>query len=156
VRALLSTGELMLGSPKRNVELTQLLESVLLPFVGPEGASRIVFGGPPLILPEKTAGNLALAMHELATNAIKYGALKSARGKVDVAWSVEPSDDERRVQIDWRETGGEPIAGVPERNGFGSRVIGSALAGERDGTTEILFEHHGLHCRFRFTLAASG
>jgi hypothetical protein len=59
------------------------------------------------------------------------------------------------VQIDWRERGGEPILSEPERTGFGSRVITTALAGERDGASELHFEPGGLHCHFHFTLTDS-
>ena len=155
VRALLSTGELLLGSPQRSVELRQLLDKVLLPFVEPNLSERIVPQGPPILLPERAAGNLALAMHELATNALKYGALKTPLGKIHVTWSVEWLDGERRVQIDWRESGGEAITAKPERRGFGSRVIATALAGEHNGTSEVHFEPDGLHCRFQFTLTNS-
>jgi PAS domain S-box-containing protein len=155
IRALLSTGELLLATPQRNVGLKQLLDRVLLPFVEPEADDRIMLNGLPIIIPERTAGNLALAMHELATNALKYGALKSPQGKVQIAWSSEPGDGGRRVQIDWRESGGEPILSEPERTGFGSRVITTALAGERDGASELHFEPGGLHCHFHFTLTDS-
>jgi PAS domain S-box-containing protein len=155
IRALLSAGELLLATTQHNVELKQLFDRVLLPFADPNAADRIALKGLPIIVPERTAGNLALAMHELATNALKYGALKSPQGKVQVAWSSEPADGGRRVQIDWRESGGEPIAGAPEQTGFGTRVITTALASERDGASELHYERGGLHCHFRFTLVDS-
>jgi len=155
IRALLSTGELLFATPQRSVELKQLLDRIFVPFVEPMAAHRIVLKGLPIIVPERTAGNLALAMHELATNALKYGALKTPQGKVQVAWSSEPADGGRRVQIDWRESGGEPIAGAPEQTGFGTRVITTALASEREGASEMHFERSGLHCHFHFTLTDS-
>ena len=155
IRALLSTGELLFATPQRSVELKQLLDRIFVPFVEPMAAHRIVLKGLPIIVPERTAGNLALAMHELATNALKYGALKTPQGKVQVAWSSEPADGGRRVQIDWRESGGEPISSAPEHTGFGSRVITTALASERDGASEMNFERGGLHCHFHFTLTDS-
>jgi len=151
VRALLSTGELLLETPARSVLLKQLIEKVLLPFVE-TNSERLILEGPTLLLPERTAGNLGLALHELATNALKYGALKSPKGRVHVTWTVEPVEGSRRVAIDWRETGGEPITSAPERSGFGSRVIATALAGDRDGASEVHFERGGLHCHFRLTL----
>jgi PAS domain S-box-containing protein len=152
IRALLSAGELLLATTQRNVELKQLLDKVLLPFADPKAAHRIVLKGLPIILPERTAGNLALAIHELATNALKYGALKSPQGKIQIAWSSEPAEGGRRVRIDWRESGGEPIVSAPDLAGFGSRVIRTALTGERDGASELQFERDGLHCHFEFTL----
>jgi PAS domain S-box-containing protein len=153
VRALLSTGELLLGTPQRNVEMKQLLEKVVFPFVESNLAERVVLQGPSLMLPERTAGNLALALHELATNALKYGTLKAPLGKIFVTWSVEAAAGDRRVEIGWRESGGKPITSEPESSGFGSRVIATALASERDGVSEMHFERDGLRCLFRFTLS---
>src|SRR5579872_590954 len=155
VRALLSTGELLLASPRRNVELKELFEKIILPFVDPKRAERIVLKGPAVVVPERTAGNLALAMHELATNAVKYGALKGPVGKVHVTWSLTPANERSRIEIDWRESGGKTITNKPERSGFGSRVIATALAGETDGASEMHFERDGLHCRLQFTLSDS-
>jgi PAS domain S-box-containing protein len=155
IRALLSAGELLLATPRRNAELRQLLDKILVPFVDSNQAERVVLKGPALTVPERTAANLALAMHELATNAIKYGALKGSTGKVHVTWSLTPSAGKNQVEIDWRESGGDAIAGAPEHKGFGSRVIATALASEADGVSEMTFERDGLHCRFRFTLSDS-
>jgi len=152
VRALLATGELLLASPRRNVELRELLEKLVSPFVDHKGAERIVLKGPAVVVPERTAGNLALATHELATNAVKYGALKGPAGKVHVTWSFAPAKGKSRVEIDWRESGGETITDKPEHSGFGSRVIATALAGETDGVSEMHFARDGLHCRLQFTL----
>ena len=151
VRALLSTGELTLGSPARSVELRQLLEKVLQPFADPDESDRIVFAGPRLVLSEKTAGGLALAFHELATNSLKYGALKAATGHVGVEWAIQPSQGAQRIQIVWKESGGRRIRAKPVREGFGTRVIGQALSRERDARTELHFERGGLRCLFEFT-----
>jgi two-component sensor histidine kinase len=152
VRALLSTGELTLGSPTRTVELYQLLEKVLKPFEDGNGSDRIALVGPRLVLAERTAGSLALAFHELATNSLKYGALKVANGRVGVEWSIQPMEDGgRRVQIVWKETGGKRLKSNPTRSGFGSRVISQAIARERDAKTELRFEPDGLRCWFEFT-----
>jgi PAS domain S-box-containing protein len=146
VRALLSTGELTLGSPTRTVELYQLLEKVLRPFGDANGGDdRIALVGPRLVLAERTAGSLALAFHELATNSLKYGALKVANGRVGVEWSIRAIEDGgRRVQIVWKETGGKRLKSKPTRSGFGSRVISQAIARERDAKTELRFEPDGV------------
>jgi two-component sensor histidine kinase len=154
IRALLSTGELTLGSPARTVELNQLLAKVLEPFVDPKGAKGIAFRGPTLVVSEQTAGGLGLAFHELATNAVKYGALKIPSGRVDIEWSIRSSGGKSSVQIDWKESGGEPVTPNPSRRGFGSRVIGQAVAREPDSRTDLSFEKDGLRCRFEFTMDA--
>jgi PAS domain S-box-containing protein len=154
VNALLSTGELVVTSSTRQADLKKVLEQVLRPFIDPAKAPRITMDGPPLRLPESTAGALALAAHELSTNALKYGALKSTNGTVSIAWSVQPGPDGSRVSIDWRETGGTPPPAKPERQGFGSRIIRAAVSRERNGTCDVAFEPDGLHCHFEFTASS--
>jgi len=154
VNALLSTGELVVGSSTREADLRQVLESVLQPFIDPSTSSPITIDGPPLLLAEQTAGALALATHELATNALKYGALKQPGGKVSVKWSEQPHADGGRVRLEWKETGGPPTSSEPKRQGFGTRVIRAAVSREREGTTDVIFEPDGLLCRFEFITAA--
>jgi PAS domain S-box-containing protein len=149
VRALLSTGELVVTSGTRQADLHQVLENVLRPFIDPSKASPISIDGPPLSLSEYTAGSLALAAHELATNAVKYGALSAAGGTVTIRWSVQSAAGGDRVRLEWREGGGPPPS-KPERQGFGSRVVRSAVSSERQGKTDIAFEPGGLRCRFEF------
>jgi PAS domain S-box-containing protein len=154
VRALLSTGELVVISSTRHADLRDVLENVLQPFIDPSKASRIVIDGPPLALSEHTSGALALAAHELATNALKYGALKSARGKVSITWTIQPGADGDRVRLEWKETGGAAPLAKPERQGFGTRVIRAAVSGEREGTSNITLTPEGLLCRFEFIAEA--
>lgn len=151
VRALLSTGELVVTSRVRQVDLKQVLERVLQPFIDPSKVSPITIDGPPLPLSETTAGSLALAAHELATNALKYGALKSPGGAVSVRWSIQSEARGDRVRIEWRESGGAPPSAKPARQGFGSRVVRAAVSREREGKTDVAFEPGGLVCRFEFT-----
>ncbi len=154
LRALFSAGELIVSSSKREADLRQVFEVALEPFIDPAKPTQISFDGPPLAVSEQTSGSFALAAHELATNALKYGALKSPAGQVAIRWSVEPEQDHRRVRIVWKETGGEPIAEPPERRGFGGRVVRAAASRERDGKTELAFEPDGLRCSFEFIAAA--
>jgi PAS domain S-box-containing protein len=150
LRALLSTGELVVSSSMRHAQLDRVFELVLRPFVDPAKASPIHIEGPSVSVPEQTAGALALAAHELATNALKYGALKAPGGRISLAWSVEPQADRRKLRVTWKETGGPEIEGAPERQGFGSRVIRAAAAQEREGKTLIAFERDGLRCTLEF------
>lgn len=154
VHALLSTGELVVATADRQADLRQVMETALRPFCDPAHARAISLGGPPLSVSERTAGGLALALHELATNALKYGALKTRAGKVSIRWTARPDEDGTRVRIEWKETGGEPLRGEPERSGFGSRLIRAAVSSERGGATTLSFEPDGLRCRFEFTAAS--
>jgi PAS domain S-box-containing protein len=154
VHALLSTGELVVKSSLREADIRQVLEKVLEPFVDASKASPITMEGPPLELSERASGALALAFHELATNALKYGALKTERGKVHIKWSGQPHAEGVQVCLEWREAGGPPISAHPTREGFGSRVIRSAVLPERGGKADIMFERDGLICRFEFIVAS--
>jgi PAS domain S-box-containing protein len=100
--------------------------------------------GPSVRLDPKTAVSIAMALHELATNAIKYGALSVDGGHVTVRWS-SGSADEPRLLLDWRESGGPKVT-APTTRGFGSRMIERALASELRGKVTLKFLADGLHC----------
>ncbi|MGA7324209.1 MAG: sensor histidine kinase [Rhodomicrobium sp.] len=89
--------------------------------------------------------SLALAVHELATNAAKYGALSNNAGYVEVSWSIETIDGEARFRFDWKEMDGPPVV-KPERRGFGSRLIEQILAGDFDKESRIEYAPSGVHC----------
>ena len=91
-----------------------------------------------------------MAVHELATNAIKYGALSVPQGRVSFVWSAEQRPEGERVIFDWKERDG-PTAPKPNKEGFGSRMIRSVTARENDGAVSIDYEPDGLHCRIAFT-----
>lgn len=103
--------------------------------------NRLKLDGPDLMLSPKVAVSLAMAIHELATNALKYGSLSTEGGKVTIRWSNETS----RLHLDWKEHGG-PTVIPPERRGFGSRMIERGLAAELGGTVTIHFETDGVRC----------
>lgn len=123
------------------------LRSVIVGAVhGVADPSRLSIAGPDLQLPPQTAVTLALAIHELATNAVKHGALGGRGGQVHVAWTVHgAADGLARLQLIWAESGGPPVA-VPTRRGFGSRMLEQGLAGEIDGTVRLEFAAEGLRC----------
>jgi PAS domain S-box-containing protein len=102
---------------------------------------RVTIHGPDLPLAPKTSVSLAMAVHELATNATKYGSLSRPGGRIDIGWEVEDG----RLHLVWRESGGPPVA-VPTRRGFGSRMIERGLASELSGTVKIDFAPAGLVC----------
>jgi two-component sensor histidine kinase len=136
MRSLSATDDLIAKADSRGCEITDLLLSEL----GPYGHVRFTLNGEKLFLPTKLAVSLALIFHELATNAGKYGAFSSARGFLQVSWSV--TDD--RLTIVWDETEGPPIGKIGEP-GFGTKLLKSALKAF-DGKTEITYLQSGLHC----------
>lgn len=111
----------------------------------PADLHQITFEGPELWLPPKTSVSLAMALHELATNAVKYGALSTDSGSVALSWSVEPRGEDRHLHMVWAESGGPPVV-TPSRRGFGTRMIERGLAAELGGTVTLDFAQEGLRC----------
>lgn len=108
------------------------------------GQGRIRASGPDVLLQPKQALALAVAVHELATNAAKYGALSSG-GKVDIVWSEETVEAVPRFRFTWSESGGPPVA-PPDRKGFGSRLIEQILGNDFAGKVQLLYRPEGLVC----------
>jgi PAS domain S-box-containing protein len=147
---LLNTGGIVLSSAERRADLAEIAKSTLAPFEA--AGNRIRMSGPSVQLLERTAGNLALALHELTTNALKYGALSTENGSVSVTWTFEVAT--RSLVLDWRETGGPPTS-PPASEGFGGLVIRQAVARERNGRVSLDFARDGLHCRFEMEILES-
>jgi two-component sensor histidine kinase len=105
------------------------------------GDCRFRISGPSFWLAPRSALALALALHELGTNAAKYGALSVAGGVIDIAWT----ETDGILRLDWKESGG-PAVTAPSRRGFGSRLIEQGLGGDLGGEARIAFEHDGLRC----------
>jgi PAS domain S-box-containing protein len=110
---------------------------------------RIAVDGPSVRLTPTLAVNLSMALHELCTNATKYGALASEHGRVSIAWEV--AHDPRRLVLTWTETGGPPVA-KPSRSGFGARMIELAIGSEGGGSAHLDFRKHGVVCRIEAPL----
>ena len=117
-------------------------------------ASRIRISGPNVLLSAKAALSLSLALHELATNAAKYGALSNEGGGVDLRWHVVHAADAPRFCLTWSEQGGPPILGPPARRGFGSRLIERSFAAEVGGEVRLTYAPTGLVCRLEAPLAS--
>jgi two-component sensor histidine kinase len=126
----------------QGLPLTQLIELV----VGPYGRSResIVVDGDGAFVSSDLARVLGLTLHELATNAAKYGALSTTAGRVAISAHIG-SDAEQALHITWREHNGPPVA-APARRGFGMRMIEDALAYEVNGHVDLQFTPEGLRC----------
>ncbi|MEO9132897.1 MAG: PAS domain S-box protein [Sphingomonas sp.] len=115
-------------------------------------ASRIIVGGPDVLLPPRTALALSMSLHELATNAVKYGALSNQIGHVEIAWTLEPEDGVEILVFKWQEFGGPPVA-VPNKAGFGSRLM-SGLARDLGGKGVLDYAPGGVQWRLRSNLTA--
>ena len=145
MRALSATDDLIAKVDGRGCDIKDLLLSEL----GPYGHVRFALNGDRLFLPAKLAVSLALLFHELATNAGKYGAFSSARGLLQVSWSV--TDD--RLKIVWDENEGPPVEAIGAA-GFGSKLLKSALK-PFDGNTEIAYLKTGIHCTMQCRIPSS-
>jgi len=117
---------------------------------------RMVIEGPPVQLPNAAVQTLSLALHELATNARKYGALANGHGRLTVRWTIEPAADGRRALVlRWLEEGGEPFA--PEQaggsGGYGRKLIERALPYALGAETSYELDEAGVRCAIRIPLA---
>ena len=129
-----------------SADLRNLLSGSLAPYAG-TGAERIVLRGEDIELRPRAVLTLAMAFHELTTNAAKYGALSVAGGRIEIRW--QPIDGEaggrRQLRIDWVEQDGPPVA-PPEQRGFGSKLIEGSIAAELGGSASLAYEPDGLRC----------
>ncbi|MGE3292270.1 MAG: MASE1 domain-containing protein, partial [Geminicoccaceae bacterium] len=122
--------------------LLSLLEDELAAYL-PTG--RVALTGPPAMLKVDAVQPLSLCLHELATNAAKYGALSTSGGRVDVRWGLQGHS----FLLVWTETGGPRIGAPPERSGFGSRLLEAAARGQLGGEAALEWRETGLVCRLR-------
>jgi two-component sensor histidine kinase len=125
------------------------MERALRPFVE-QHRTRLCMAGPDIRLPAAKALLIAMALHELGTNAVKYGALSNDDGKIDVNWSLEQIEGKSRLLLHWRELGGPPVQ-PPSRAGFGTRMLDRAMRGER-GEARIEFLPEGVRCTIEMAI----
>lgn len=153
LRALFSAAEIVMSSQERVADLQKILDVALAPFHDDATADRIQLSGPSVSMAEEAAASIALAVHELATNATKYGALSAVGGTIALNWEVLAKDGAPRIEIAWKERGG-PRVQAPTREGFGARVIRYAAARQKDGNVSLDYDPDGLSCRIAFALPA--
>lgn len=137
--ALAWTHDVLTKERWEGASLTTILSRTLAPHAG---ETRVELSGPDLRVSPKMALALAMGAHELATNAVKYGALSNEAGRVVVRWSMEAG----RLSLAWQELGG-PTVTPPATRGFGSRLLERGLAHELGGKVVLDFDPAGLSCR---------
>lgn len=140
--ALMATDDLIIASQGEGANLRDILATELAPY----DTSRVSMTGPDCFLSTRVALTMALLVHELATNAVKYGALSSATGKLSITWTLSGA----RLSLAWRESGGPPVA-PPSHSGFGTRLFQRAL-GQFDGKVDATFAPAGFDCRMSLVL----
>ena len=152
--ALATLHDLLTREGWQGAGLADVVHATLAPFG--DGAGRAEVQGPGLRLMPNAALVLSMALHELATNAAKYGALSVPDGRVEVAWHLDrPADAPSGATLDllWRERGGPAVASPPRR-GFGSRLIEAGVTYQLGGDVRLAFEAGGVECRFRIPLTS--
>jgi two-component sensor histidine kinase len=139
--ALAQAHDLLTSREWTGVPLDQIVQAALAPF---EDGARFQVDGPSLPVPPRQAIALTLALHELATNALKYGALSAAEGRVAIGWLVEGEG----FRLNWIERDGPRVA-TPQRSGFGTRLLKRNLATELGGEILLDYAPAGLRCEMR-------
>ncbi|MGH6682125.1 MAG: PAS domain S-box protein [Bradyrhizobium sp.] len=135
-----------------DAELSQLLRSGLEPYLA---TGNVIFSGEPIRIPPQVALILSMAVHELATNAAKYGALSSSAGRVDVSWGAKANGTGPGLRLRWHEQNGPPLL-RPGHKGFGTRLLERGIETELGGSTLIEFAPGGLRCEIDIPLTNDG
>lgn len=141
LHALSAAHDLLTTSDWQDIGMAALTEQTMAPFFG-EGVRRVTLAGPDVALSANKALLLTMVLHELGTNAVKYGALSVMAGTVTVEWSLNEDGPSPSLRLSWRESGG-PTVVPPTRRGFGSRMITSALHGS-EGSVAFDYRPDGL------------
>lgn len=134
------------------VSLREILEVELRPYVR---SSNTMMQGPEVSLPPRVALVLGMAAHELATNAVRHGALSVPAGEVAVSWHIETGASGAALVLAWDEIGG-PAAAPPQRRGFGLSMLERSVINELQGAVNVTFGPGGLNARFRIPLSPGG
>lgn len=128
------------------------LRAVINGVFAPYGNTRLTLEGENVLIAPKASLTLAMVLHELATNAVKYGALSAPLGNLAVKWHVTNGDGSRVLCLDWHESNGPPV-GAPKRRGFGTRFIDRAISTEMEGRSVLQFAPAGVRCHMEIPLS---
>jgi PAS domain S-box-containing protein len=149
--ALSATHNILTRELWESASLKDILNVEMIPYGGLDNG-RVSVSGEPIRLKPQQALGFGLALHELATNAAKYGALSVPHGRLDISWRAEAdASGQTRLAVDWVEQGG-PAVEAPKRLGFGSRLIERSIRDELGGLLEMRFQPEGLRCSLSLPL----
>jgi PAS domain S-box-containing protein len=144
--ALSRSHDLLTRESWEGAGLVDIVHAALEPFeIGDRRAKRLVITGSNIRVTPKATLVLGIALHELATNAVKYGAFSNNTGSILITWTIEPSPDGDRLILHWQEKGGPPVT-PPSHKGFGSHVIERGLAHELGGSVDLDYHPGGVIC----------
>lgn len=151
IEAFARTQAMLTRDPTAGVDLAALVAEELRAHAAFEGEEATI-EGPSLALKPKAGETLGLAIHELATNAVKYGALSRPEGRLAVRWRIEPGPDGDVLALDWIESGAATAVAPPGRRGFGAELLERTLAYELKAETRLDWRPEGLRCAVRVPL----
>jgi two-component sensor histidine kinase len=144
IRPAIAGGEAM----ERDTSVDEILHTVLAPHANQADPSQITIEGPPVPVGAKAATGLTLVLHELATNACKYGALSVHEGHLRIEWTCQDGT----LALVWREENGPPVEGAPEKQGFGSQLVHKSVTGQLGGSISYDWKREGLSACIRLPL----
>ena len=143
------THALLSRSLWQRVDLADLVRNDLSPYAT---SGNTMVAGPEVALNREAAEAMAMVLHELVTNAAKYGALSSPAGRISVRWNWAPNDTHPTCLVmEWRELDGPKVA-VPSQRGYGTNLIRDLIPYEIGGKVDLLFEPEGVRCRIELPL----
>ncbi len=151
IAGIAASNAMLVSGQWQGVELDSLVYSQLKPFLA--DTTRLKLGGPPVRLKSTATQAVGMALHELATNATKYGALSTSEGAIDVAWWLSGGGPDKLFTMEWRESGG-PIVAEPQRIGFGHVVMSQMLEMSLGGKARLSFPPAGAHWAFECPASA--
>lgn len=151
IQSLAKTHNLLTEDYWQSASLERMLRNELDPY-SDGSAHRVLIKGPEVELSADCAVPLSMAIHELTTNAVKYGALSASGGRVNVQWDIDGKDEERRLNFRWMEMGGPP-ASKPDRTGFGSVLLTRVIPVQCSAKTDLDYRDEGLRFRMRMPIA---
>src|SRR5215472_3744735 len=143
IKSLATTHELLSHARWHGVSLQEIIQREIAPYI----AGKSDISGPNITLRPEAAQAMAMVLHELATNAAKYGALSNHTGRVSVRWFWLPNGiPQQQLAIEWQETNGPPVS-APSASGYGTSIIRELLPYELGGTVDLSFAAGGVQCR---------
>lgn len=146
IQSLSRTHTMLVAENWRRIALRDLLQSEMASFADGR-QERLTCSGPPVDLPSALALSLGLVIHELTTNAAKYGALSTPSGRIEVTWELEDGRSRpSNLDLRWVERGGPPVS-QPERKGFGTTLLNQVFANQADTKVDLVFGKEGLEFR---------
>ena len=146
IQSMANVHELLSRGRWQGVSLATLIKYELIPCIG-EG--NVIVDGPDVVLPAEATQVVATVLHELVTNAAKYGALSIPHGRVSVCWDWRSTrNSHSQLAIAWTEIGGPPVV-APKKSGYGTSIIRDLIPYELSGTVDLVFAPQGVRCELK-------